>query len=88
MNKADWRRIKEIVHAALDRRPETWPAFVNAQCAGDRNLRREVVSLLEASQSMGDFIETPILDRLRPPEREEDPQAPGSGNARGEPGRA
>lgn len=72
MQPQTWHRIKSIVQAALEQHPESWPSFVNETCAGDVDLQREVTSLLEASQTMGDVFETPaaeILRRQRPDER-------------------
>ena len=55
-----WRRIEEVVAAALDREPAAREQFLDAACAGDGDLRREVVSLLAAHERSG------VVDRLAP----------------------
>ncbi len=65
MHTQNWQRIKSIVQAALDQHPDSWPSFVNESCAGDADLHREVTSLLEASKTMGDILETPAAEILR-----------------------
>jgi len=55
-----WRRIEELLAAALDREPAARERFLDAACAGDSDLRREVVSLLAAHERSG------LLDRLGP----------------------
>jgi len=55
-----WRRIEELLTAALDREPAARERFLDAACAGDSDLRREVVSLLAAHERSG------LLDRLGP----------------------
>jgi serine/threonine protein kinase len=55
-----WRRIEELLSAALEREPPAREAFLDAACEGDSDLRREVVSLLAAHERSG------LLDRLAP----------------------
>jgi serine/threonine-protein kinase len=55
-----WRRIEELLAAALDREPGARDRFLDAACAGDSDLRREVASLLAAHDRSG------ALDRLAP----------------------
>ena len=43
---SDWRRVEEIVHAALERSPGERLAFVRNACGSDDSLRVEVESLL------------------------------------------
>ena len=43
---SDWRRVEEIVHAALERAPAERSAFVREACGNDERLRAEVESLL------------------------------------------
>ena len=50
MRPERWRRIDEVLQAALDRRPEDRPSFLDSACAGDADLRREVESLLSADR--------------------------------------
>ena len=53
-----WRRIEELLAAAVDREPAARERFLDAACAGDSDLRREVDSLLAAHERSG------ALDRL------------------------
>src|SRR4051812_9023316 len=55
-----WRRIEELLDAALEREPAAREEFLDAACAGDGELRREVASLLAAHDRAG------ALDRLAP----------------------
>src|SRR5262245_9556943 len=55
-----WRRIEELLALALDREPAARERFLDDACAGDRDLRREVESLLAAHEHSGP------LDRLAP----------------------
>ena len=55
-----WRRIEELLALALDREPAARERFLDAACAGDSDLRREVDSLLAAHERSGP------LDRLAP----------------------
>jgi eukaryotic-like serine/threonine-protein kinase len=51
-----WRRIEELFQAALDRDVRERRAFLEASCAGDEELRREVESLLEREPGMDKFL--------------------------------
>jgi len=55
-----WRRIEELLAAALDREPVARERFLDAACAGDSDLRREVDSLSAAHERAG------MVDRLAP----------------------
>ena len=57
MTAADWKRVKTIVSGALAESPETRPAYLETQCAGDPGLRREVESMLAAADSAADLYE-------------------------------
>jgi serine/threonine-protein kinase len=57
-----WQEIERIYNAALERSPETRPAFLEAECAGDVTLRSEVESLLGCQTEAREFLETPALD--------------------------
>ncbi len=50
MTPESWRKIDELYHAALEREPGERGAFLDAACS-DVEVRREVESLLEQSQS-------------------------------------
>src|SRR6185369_5299035 len=55
-----WRQVEELLAAALDREPTARERFLDAACAGDSDLLREVESLLAAHERSG------ALDRLGP----------------------
>jgi serine/threonine protein kinase/Tol biopolymer transport system component/tetratricopeptide (TPR) repeat protein len=56
-----WKEIKEIFACALERQAAERAEYLDAACAGDASLRREVESLLASHQQAGEFIETPAL---------------------------
>lgn len=41
-----WKQIERLYHQALERETSTRAAFLAEACAGDEELRREVVSLI------------------------------------------
>ncbi len=59
MGPERWRQIERLYYAALERAPDERAAFLAEACAGDEDLRREVVSFIAASARIGSFMETP-----------------------------
>jgi eukaryotic-like serine/threonine-protein kinase len=57
-----WRRAEELFHQALELEPQQRRAFVEQQCSGDDELRREVESLLQYDGQAQEFIESPAFD--------------------------
>jgi serine/threonine-protein kinase len=57
MKPERWQQIDQILEAALERDRNEWAAFLDQECAGDEELRREVESLLRAHEQAGSFIE-------------------------------
>ena len=57
-----WRKVEEVFHAALERAPEARPAFLDAACRSDPELRREVEVLLLREEQAGSFLEIPALE--------------------------
>ena len=57
-----WDRVKQVFQSALERSPDTRPAFLDAACGDDRSLRAEVESLLRAHEQAGSFAERPAID--------------------------
>ncbi|HEX7121497.1 MAG TPA: hypothetical protein VF178_03935 [Gemmatimonadaceae bacterium] len=53
MHEPRWARVEELFWAALDRPPTERRAFLDASCAGDDALQREVMSLLAADATTG-----------------------------------
>ena len=59
INPEQWARVKEMFHAALERKPLERLAFVHASCADDDVVCIEVERLLAAHARSGGFIEPP-----------------------------
>src|SRR5512136_792661 len=58
MDPERWERVKAVYHSALERDPGERARFLDHACRDDRELRREVESLL--AQASGDsFLERP-----------------------------
>jgi len=65
MDSERWHEVDRLFAAALDRPPAERPAFLDAACAGDPVLRREVERLLEADQAGSRFLESSPGELLR-----------------------
>ncbi len=61
MTPERWRQVEEIFQAALDRDEPARAAYLDAACAGDAGLRRDVESMLGAHQSDDRFLESSAL---------------------------
>ena len=62
MNPERYQKICDIFAVAQDLAPDKRAKFLDAECAGDKDLRNEVESLLAAGEKSGDFIESPALE--------------------------
>ena len=68
MDPDRWRRIRDVLHAALERPPEQRSAYLAAACGADVELRAEVESLVGASEQPAwidqrlEALETQTLD--------------------------
>jgi hypothetical protein len=61
---ADWDRVQQVFHAALERSPQTRSPFLNETCGQDAALRAEVESLLAAHEAAGaSFLGQPVVER-------------------------
>ena len=58
------QQVERLYHAALEHDESDWGTFLDFECAGDEDLRREVDSLLTFSKYSEDFIETPALETV------------------------
>ncbi|AHG89364.1 protein kinase [Gemmatirosa kalamazoonensis] len=56
-----WRRVEQVLDAALAREPAQWPALLDQTCAGDPDLRREVESLLDRLGTARRFLDAPPI---------------------------
>ena len=65
-----WRRIDELLEAALELSPEDRGAFLEKECGEDAGLREEVLALLELDSEVGEFLDqgpevpTQLIDEL------------------------
>ena len=64
MTPEHWGRVKEIFAGALERDPSERTTYVDQACASDVALRSEVLSLLEAHETAGGFIEQEAAERI------------------------
>src|SRR5215813_8355189 len=62
MTPERYERIEQLCHQAMKRPAQERAAFLQAACAGDEALRREVESLLPTYEQPGSFLETPPAD--------------------------
>lgn len=56
-----WRRLEELFHAASQLEGAERTQYLSDECGSDEALRREVESLVEASESGHSFIERPAI---------------------------
>src|SRR5215212_9119941 len=61
MKSERWRQVDELFERALERAPAERAPFLDAACAADPSLRREVEEMLRADERAQDFIETPVF---------------------------
>src|SRR5262245_58509038 len=57
-----FEQIERLYHAALERRPDARDAFLDEECAGDADLRREVEGLLAFDHPSDSFIQAPAIE--------------------------
>jgi serine/threonine protein kinase len=57
-----WNRIQELYHSTLPLSRSERKAFLAAACNGDALLVREINALLDAHDSAGGFLESPIFE--------------------------
>jgi serine/threonine protein kinase/tetratricopeptide (TPR) repeat protein len=63
MNQEQWQRVKELVDQVILTDPAERPAFLDAACGREGELRREVESLLAAHEQAGtNFLKEPAVD--------------------------
>ena len=56
-----WRRVDQVLQAALLRPPDERDRFVRQACAGDTALENDVRSLLAADEQAGSFLADPAI---------------------------
>jgi serine/threonine protein kinase/TolB-like protein/Tfp pilus assembly protein PilF len=57
-----WRRLEALFYQALDLKPEARAEFLEQNCGGDAELRKEVEALLDSAEKPMDFLEKPVLE--------------------------
>ncbi len=62
MNQEQWRKIEDIYHAALELSENERSEFLDLNCAGDKELRAEVESLISSHDQSGDFLAKPDFE--------------------------
>jgi serine/threonine protein kinase len=65
METERWHEVDRLFEEALDRPPAERPGFLDAACAGDPALRRDVERLLAADAMVSGFLEGPPDELLR-----------------------
>ncbi len=58
MNQEKWREISKIFHLALEKSAAERSAFLDEKCAGNEEFRREIETLLNASDEEDSFIDS------------------------------
>ncbi|HVF67588.1 MAG TPA: serine/threonine-protein kinase [Pyrinomonadaceae bacterium] len=61
MKAERWRQVDELFEQALERAEGERARFLDAACAGDSSLRREVEEMLRFDERAAEFIETPVF---------------------------
>ncbi|MEO6393456.1 MAG: protein kinase, partial [Pyrinomonadaceae bacterium] len=61
MADQNWQKIKDVFVAALEKEPRERAPYLDECCGGDRTLRQEVETLLDAHSELDDFIEQPAF---------------------------
>src|SRR5262245_40022985 len=62
MKPERWEQIERLYYAALELEPDARGTFIDQACAGDEELRRKVISLLNYDDSPAGFIQSPLLE--------------------------
>jgi serine/threonine protein kinase len=57
MNSEKWQKIKAVLEEAVEIAPDLRANFLERKCGGDKDLRREVESLLDFDNAKVDFFE-------------------------------
>lgn len=77
MNPELWQRLKQIFHAAMDRRPEERAAFIVEASGGDVEFQQRLLQLVEAAEQETDTLDKPLVDRTNIPSKQMDRFLPG-----------
>ena len=61
-----WQEVKEILYPAIGMKAAERASFLDQQCRGDAELRREIESLLAAHDNAGERFESPAVELMAP----------------------
>ncbi len=61
MDPERWKQVDGLLEAALDIPSAGRNEFLRQKCAGDNELEREVLSLLDSHRNVGRFLESPAM---------------------------
>lgn len=61
MDSEQWKQVEALYNAALEIDAGERQSFLAAACAGDEDLRREVLSLLSSADRTDSFMEAPLM---------------------------
>ncbi|MCI0488826.1 MAG: AAA-like domain-containing protein [Blastocatellia bacterium] len=62
MKPERWRQVDKLLEEALALEPGARTTFLDEACGDDKDLRREVETLLDSDREAAEFIEEPALD--------------------------
>jgi Serine/threonine protein kinase len=65
MTPEQWQKVRPILECALEIEPESRPAYVDNACAGDEELRVEILSLLNEPKQSDNFLRELALNMVR-----------------------
>lgn len=60
MNTEQWKQVEALYNAALEIDAGERESFLTVACAGDEELRREVLSLVSSAERTDSFLEAPL----------------------------
>src|ERR1700694_1298176 len=66
MNPERWQQASQILEIVLERDLDRRAAYLDEVCANDDELRREVESLLAASERAGSLLDSPAMEMAAP----------------------
>ena len=66
MNPERWQQASRILESVLERAADQRAAYLDEVCANDDGLRREVESLLAASERAGSLLDSPAMEMAAP----------------------
>lgn len=64
MDRERWRRIEQVYHSALERRPDERSTYLDHACEGDEDLRAEINTLLFQSSATEDLVGSRIWEAV------------------------